>query len=111
MNKHETKWVAGFDFEGQVTVSRCQCRETDKLVIVGKPTNGEERRAQGILSYKTRLDKSQAKRILHDSADDALAALHRRQVEAVKRAEKEVERAQWRLVRIERYDTILEGKS
>ena len=104
MNKQMTKWVAGFNFEGQVVTARCQCRETDKLVIVGKPTNGEERRAQGILGYKTRLDKSQAKRLLHDTTEEALAALRQRQTDKVKAIEREAEKAKAQLHKIKVYD-------
>jgi hypothetical protein len=50
------------------------------------------------------------KRILYDTANGALADLRQRQVEAIKRAERGVEKAREKLTLVEHYDTILEGK-
>ncbi len=96
-----TKWVAGFDYSGDVIVAQCGCRRTKKQVILERPKDHEGQRALAIIGYRTRFDHETADKIFHDSVDDALDALHQRELTIVEGLEQKISAAQDRMNQID----------
>ncbi len=97
-----TKWVANFNHSGDVVVARCRCRRTAKLVIVDSAAiDAEQNRAEDIIGYRTRFDHETADKIFHDSVDDALDALHQRELTIVEGLEQKISAAQDRMNQID----------
>ena len=96
-----TKWVAGFNFSGDVVVAQCRCRETKRQVIMEHHQGGEGWEAFPIVEYRTRFSHDEAAEIFHDTSEEALEALHRRELKTIAEARQTISKAQDRMNKID----------
>lgn len=70
-----TKWVAGFNHQGELVVVSHGFRETPKLFIMMVSITDHGDQMRSLLNYQTRFDRQQDGSKLHDTKKAAVAAL------------------------------------
>lgn len=87
------KWVAGFNYEGELVVVSHSFRQTPKLFIMQPSINDCGDQMACLLGYQTRFDRQQDRCKLHDTAKEAISALLSEQRLSIISAEEMIETA------------------
>ncbi len=107
-----TKWVAGFNDSGDVVVAQCKCYEAKHKVVLEHriiegfqtPPEGEGWEALQITGFRTHFSRDDAAKIFHDTVEEALEALHRRELDTILEARRTISKAQDRMNQIDNFE-------